>query len=146
MTAAAARPLHLRIVTEADVDRDDKPYDPRRRPRVRADCKHVPRPCPFATCRYNLFVHVDRRGDVSTRTAELDAMRPTSSCALDVAEAGGLGLGKVAGILGLTATGVLKLEQRALEKLARSPLLRRWALEHLGLQLASRRAGRTVRS
>jgi hypothetical protein len=35
------------------------------RPKTRADCADVPRPCPFVSCRWNLYLDVDNRGVVT---------------------------------------------------------------------------------
>jgi hypothetical protein len=39
------------------------------RPRTRADCANVPRPCPIASCRYNLGLHVKPNGTILVNLA-----------------------------------------------------------------------------
>lgn len=87
----------------------------RGRPRTRADCVNVPRPCPFVACRHHLAVDVDAhtgalyvRGDPSTMT---------DTCALDVADRGGATLDEVAESLGVSRERVRQIEFAAEEKL-----------------------------
>ena len=54
------------------------------RPRTRAECADVPRPCPFVTCRHHLYVDVSENG---LRTHSVDVADMQESCSLDVAEA-----------------------------------------------------------
>src|SRR5512146_49766 len=71
------------------------------RPRVRAECVNGPRPCPWTSCRHHL-------GD--------DARE---SCALDVADRGGLDVRAIARLLGVHPTQVIDIETAALRKLQR---------------------------
>lgn len=54
------------------------------RPTTRGECASVPRPCPFATCRYHLATDVDGRGQLRVNWEDVDQME--ESCALDVAD------------------------------------------------------------
>jgi hypothetical protein len=107
--------VHLRLVQQ-----DERGV----RPITRADCDDVPRPCPWIECRYH-NARVERDGRSSEpgrlrglRIAALDD--PHRSCALDVAEAGGVEIGEVAEILGLTVEGARLAEERALASLRRA--------------------------
>lgn len=57
------------------------------RPRTRGDCKDGPRPCPWAGCRYHLYIDV-RPGDGSLKLnfPGVDLADMQETCALDVAE------------------------------------------------------------
>jgi len=71
----------------------------RERPRTRADCARVPRPCPWVSCRHHLFldcpdVGQDPRVKLNFPGREPAELPATGSCSLDVAErasAGGYG-------------------------------------------------------
>lgn len=61
------------------------------RPRTRGECAGVPRPCPFVSCKYNLYLDVIRgRGGREyvkiNRKCDPLEVPPDESCALDVAD------------------------------------------------------------
>lgn len=62
------------------------------RPKTRADCVDIPRPCPWIGCRHHLFLDVKHNGNIrkwvdcdDEDVAEVLCMMP-ATCALDVAE------------------------------------------------------------
>jgi hypothetical protein len=77
------------------------------KPRTRADCAEGPRPCPFVSCKYHLFI------DVSAKTGAIKLNFP----ALDVADRGGTTLEDVGAIMNLTRERIRQLEVKALAKL-----------------------------
>lgn len=62
------------------------------RPRTRGECADVPRPCPFASCRFSLLIDLSRdRKHVIVRFPDEDGdpdLTERDSCALDVADRG----------------------------------------------------------
>lgn len=63
------------------------------RPETRADCDMVPRPCPFVGCRHNLFLDIsERTGSIKLNFPHLEPHEMQYSCALDVADMGGITL------------------------------------------------------
>src|SRR5262245_41857744 len=82
------RNYHLPIVRETDAIP---------RPATRADCLEMPRPCPFATCRYHMAVEVNEStGNLTLRFPEREAIDIPETCSLDVADRGGATLEEVA--------------------------------------------------
>ena len=71
---------------------------------TRAECAELPRPCPRTACRYHL---------VAERAEGLD-VGPT--CALDVADRGGMTLEEVGAVLGVTRERIRQIETLALRK------------------------------
>ena len=73
------------------------------RPRTRGECTLVPRPCSFVSCRYNLYTDRTSGGAVKLNFPHLlpGDMPADGSCALDVAERGGITLEEVGDLLGL---------------------------------------------
>ena len=74
---------------------------------TRADCADLPRPCPRTGCRYHL---------VAERAKGLD-VGPT--CALDVADRGGLPLEEVGAVLGVTRERIRQIEAKAFRHIQR---------------------------
>ena len=84
------------------------------RPRVRVECEDGPRPCPFVSCKHHLFVDVSpRTGAIKFNFPDLEVWEMGESCALDVAERGGMPLEGVAAVLNLTRERVRQLEHLA---------------------------------
>lgn len=123
-----------------------------KRPETRAGCVNVPRPCPFATCRYSTRVDVRSKAGRSLkvyREAEQEAEPsedPTvipldvpagTSCALDVAERGSHSLEEIGEIYGVSKEAVRLIEESALLSLRKK-------LEDVGIsprELFGRRSG-----
>jgi hypothetical protein len=119
-----ATTISIKRLTKRDLDlgRALYPEDEElaQRPRSRAECAGVPRPCPFVSCHHHLYL------DVSARTGaiklnfpdlEVDELPADASCALDVAERHGETLEAVGAIMNLTRERVRQLEVKALAKL-----------------------------
>lgn len=110
----------LRLVSEA------YPESPDWRPRTRADCGTFPRPCPYVSCRHHLALDVNpHNGSIKVNhpcqdedglvDVNWDAL--PASCALDVAEEGGLTLERVGEVMNLTRERARQVEESALAKL-----------------------------
>lgn len=87
------------------------------KPRTRADCSQVPRPCPFVSCRYHLYLDVFPSHRIGLNFPGTEVHKLKHSCALDEAEADGLFLNEVACRMGLSGERVRQLEEMALDKL-----------------------------
>jgi hypothetical protein len=88
------------------------------KPRTRADCATMPRPCPYVSCKYHLFIDVSARtGAIKLNFPDLEVWDMTESCALDVADRGGTTLEDVGAIMNLTRERIRQLEVKALAKL-----------------------------
>lgn len=89
------------------------------RPKVREDCRKVARPCRYVGCRYNLFLDVTARGGLRIPFGEDPASLADmpETCALDVAERGGMTLEQVAQVQALTRERVRQIEVNAMRKL-----------------------------
>ena len=88
------------------------------RPETRADCEGGPRPCPYVSCKYNLYVDVNpRTGSVKMNFPDKELWEVKDTCALDVADRAGITLEEVGAIMNLTRERVRQLETRGLTKL-----------------------------
>jgi len=88
------------------------------RPRTRAECAEGPRPCPFVSCKYHLYIDVSpRTGAIKLNFPDLEVWDLGESCALDVADRGGTTLEDVGAIMNLTRERIRQVEVKALAKL-----------------------------
>ena len=88
------------------------------RPRVRADCINGPRPCMFVSCKHNLYLDVNPdTGSIKLNFPDKEIWELEYTCALDVAEKGGITLEEVGEIMNLTRERIRQVETRGLMKL-----------------------------
>ena len=88
------------------------------RPEVRGDCTDGERPCPFVSCKHNLYLDVNpTTGSIKLNFPDLEVWEMPESCALDIADRGGLTLEEVGEIVNLTRERVRQVEMRGLLKL-----------------------------
>lgn len=84
------------------------------RPRTRSECVNGARPCPFVSCRHNLYVDVSENGSIKFQFPDLEVCEMTESCALDVADKGEVTLEKLGEIMNLTRERARQIEMNAL--------------------------------
>ena len=88
------------------------------RPETRADCKDMPRPCPFVSCKHHLYLDVNpETGSIKLNFPDLEVWEMRETCSLDVADRGGITLEEVGEILNLTRERIRQVEVRGLLKL-----------------------------
>ncbi len=85
------------------------------RPKTRADCANVSRPCPFVSCSHHLYLDVSpRTGAIKLNFPDLEVEDMKESCALDIADRGGATLEKVGALMNLTRERIRQLGESAL--------------------------------
>ena len=90
------------------------PYE---KPKCRADCAAMVRPCAFVTCKYHLYLdYDDSNGSLKINGPE-EVWEMKESCALDVAERGGCTLEEVGEAMNLTRERARQIEVMAISKL-----------------------------
>jgi hypothetical protein len=88
------------------------------RPKTRADCVNGPRPCLFVSCKHNLYLDVNpETGSIKLNFPDKEIWELQYTCALDVAEKGGITLEEVGEIMNLTRERIRQVETRGLIKL-----------------------------
>jgi len=88
------------------------------RPRTRAECINGPRPCLFVSCKHNLYLDVNpETGSIKLNFPDKEIWELEHTCALDVAEKGGITLEEVGEIMNLTRERIRQVETRGLAKL-----------------------------
>ena len=88
------------------------------RPTARGECANVARPCPYVSCKYHLYIDVNpSTGSIKVNFPDREVWELQHSCALDVAQQGGITLEEVGEILNLTRERIRQVEVRGLAKL-----------------------------
>ncbi|MEY3012792.1 MAG: hypothetical protein RIT45_1527 [Pseudomonadota bacterium] len=117
---ARPRTIPARRLTRKEIDEgislaDDMDY---RRPRTRSECAEGVRPCPFVSCRYHLYLDVNpATGSIKINFPDLEVWEMPHTCALDIAERGGITLEEVGTIMNLTRERIRQVEVAGLDKL-----------------------------
>ncbi len=122
---AADGPVRPKTITASPLSSDERlfgtliPYpEDVERPKVRSDCANMPRPCPFVSCIHHLYLDVNpATGDIKLNFPHLEVWEMEDTCALDVADRGGITLEEVGAILNLTRERIRQVEVRGLYKI-----------------------------
>ena len=89
-----------------------------RRPRSRSECAEAARPCPYVACKHHLYLDVNPdTGSIKLNFPDVPVWEMAVTCALDVADKGGVTLEEVGDILNLTRERIRQVEVMGLEKL-----------------------------
>jgi hypothetical protein len=104
----------------------------RERPATRADClpggRNAERPCPYVSCAYHLALDVNpRSGAIKQNFPDREVWELPETCALDVADRGGVTLEEVGAITNLVRERIRQLEVRACASAAGTSEARRAA-------------------
>jgi hypothetical protein len=119
-TRSRARTISIRRLSKAELNRGREQYPESDywRPTTRGDCAEMERPCPFVACKYHLYIDVHPvRGSIKINFPDVEVWEMTDTCALDIADRGGITLEEVGQIMNLTRERVRQLETQGLAKL-----------------------------
>ncbi len=117
---ARARTISIRRLSKSELNRGRLLYPETDywKPMARAACADMERPCPFVSCKYHLYVDVHPvRGSIKLNFPDVEVWEMTETCALDVADRGGITLEEVGEIMNLTRERVRQVETAGLAKL-----------------------------
>jgi hypothetical protein len=117
---ARARTISIRRLSKAELNRGRALYPEEQywRPTNRAQCADMERPCPFVSCKYHLYIDVHPvRGSIKINFPDVEVWEMTDTCALDIADRGGITLEEVGEIMNLTRERVRQLETQGLARL-----------------------------
>jgi len=91
------------------------------RPKSRAHCSAEARPCPWVACKHHLYLDVNpETGSIKINFPDLEPWEMGETCALDVANRGGITLEEVGEIMNLTRERIRQVEVRGLLQLKMS--------------------------
>jgi hypothetical protein len=117
---ARARTISIRRLSKAELNRGRLLYPETDywKPKQREGCVGMERPCPLVSCKYHLCIDVHPvRGSIKINFPDLEVWEMTETCALDVADRGGITLEEVGEIMNLTRERVRQVETAGLSKL-----------------------------
>ncbi|MFZ1864625.1 MAG: sigma factor-like helix-turn-helix DNA-binding protein [Polyangiales bacterium] len=117
---ARARTISIRRLSKAELNRGRElfPETDYWKPKTRSECKDMDRPCPFVSCKYHLYIDVHPvRGSIKLNFPDVEIWEMTETCALDVADRGGITLEEVGEIMNLTRERVRQVETAGLARL-----------------------------
>ncbi len=118
-----ARTISIKRLSKREIERGrmlypETGYD---RPTTRADCLHGPlaeRPCPFTLCKYHLALDVNElTGSIKFNFPDLEVWEMPETCALDIADRGGITLEEVGAVLNVCRERVRQLEDKIVRRL-----------------------------
>jgi hypothetical protein len=90
------------------------PVEGAERPRSRAECVDGPRPCPWVSCRWHLYLDVQPgTGAIKLTFPHLEVEEIPATCALDIADAGPASLEVTGGLVNVTRERIRQIEVRA---------------------------------
>ena len=116
-----ARTISIKRMTQRElaIGRTLYPETDYWKPRTRGECIDGPRPCPYVSCKFNLYIDVNRKtGAIKLVFPDLEVDElEHSGCALDEADRGGLPPEHVGEIMNFTRERCRQIETRALAKL-----------------------------
>ena len=88
------------------------------RPESRSECAAESRPCPWVACKHHLYLDVNpETGSIKINFPDLEPWELNQTCALDVADRGGITLEEVGEIMNLTRERIRQVEVRGLLRL-----------------------------
>lgn len=100
------------------------------RPKTRGECEGGPRPCPFVSCKWHLYLDVhERNGSIKLNFPDIEPHEMKESCVLDVAARGPASLEAAGEYLNMTRERIRQLEVSAMAELSTSLDLRQAAAE-----------------
>jgi sigma-70-like protein len=106
------------VRAHAEVDTDEPSVETPARPVTRGDCENEPRPCPWVACKHHLYLDINpQTGSIKINFPDLEPWELKHTCALDVAERGGITLEEVGEIMNLTRERIRQVEVRGLLKI-----------------------------
>ena len=119
-TRPRSKTIAMKRLTREDLRQGALMYPPVDipRPTSRAECREEMRPCPWVACKHHLYLDINpETGSIKINFPELEPWELKHTCALDVAERGGITLEEVGEIMNLTRERIRQVEVRGLLKL-----------------------------
>lgn len=111
--------VNMRTMRTEQKGQPATPLHEEMRPKTWGECESIERPCPFASCKFHLYLDESPAGlkfnfpDIDPE--DFDQLPAT--CALDAADEGGLSLEQVGVLMNMTRERVRQIEEQAMAKI-----------------------------
>ena len=113
-----ARKQMVRDRKRMEKDEEMLEFADKSRPRTRQECLRKERPCLFVSCKHHLYLDVNpETGSIKLNFPDKEVWELEETCALDVAQRGGMTLEEVGEIMNLTRERIRQVEATGLQKL-----------------------------
>ena len=100
------------------LDTEDDRWNLAQRPKTRGDCLESARPCPWSGCRWHMHTDVNPEvGSLQLNFPDHSPLDLAQTCALDIADLGGVTLEDCGQVMNITRERVRQIEADAMRKL-----------------------------
>ena len=134
-----AKTLSIKRLSKRDLDagRALYPEAVTGRPQTRAECVGGPRPCPYVSCEAHLYLDVnDRTGSIKMNFPDLEVWELPETCALDIADRGGVTLEELGALMNVTRERMRQMESKDLAHVRAEFVVRGMCVEELDAVVA----------
>lgn len=123
-TLTTLYPKRLLLRQQLHGPKEDLRWLDEERPKKRGDCENGPRPCPWALCKYHLYLDVNpHTGTIRFNHPDKELWELEETCALDLTGEEQT-LQRIGELLNVTRERARQIEMRGIEDLRLSPKLR----------------------
>jgi hypothetical protein len=113
-----SRTINIQSMTRAELAAESCADVLEWRPVRRSDCQCSFRPCPYVSCKFNLYLDITKCGNLKLNFPDIEPGEMVESCVLDVSEDCGAALERVARLMNMTRERVRQIQNTALNKLS----------------------------
>lgn len=122
-----SRTLATRRLSAGEIEETNQVFEAlgHLRPTHRSQCVDGPRPCPWVSCKFHLYMDINpETGSVKLNFPDLEVWEMEETCALDIADRGGITLEEIGVYLNLTRERIRQVESDGMGKMKQDRVLK----------------------